>query len=93
MHPSHLSVLRADGVSHAYGDRSILTDLSLTVSAGQRIGLLGENGAGKSTLLRLLAGIEVADSGVIERPERTALLTQEVAAIASATAALREEEN
>jgi macrolide transport system ATP-binding/permease protein len=73
-------VLRADGVSHAYGDRSILTDLSLTVSAGQRIGLLGENGAGKSTLLRLLAGVEPADSGVIERPARTALLTQEVAA-------------
>ncbi|HTL40440.1 MAG TPA: ABC-F family ATP-binding cassette domain-containing protein [Pseudolysinimonas sp.] len=80
MRTPSLSVLRADGVSHAYGDRSILTDLSLTVSAGQRIGLLGENGAGKSTLLRLLAGVEVADAGVIERPERTALLTQEVAA-------------
>ncbi|MGN6502461.1 MAG: ATP-binding cassette domain-containing protein, partial [Pseudolysinimonas sp.] len=73
-------MLRADGISHAYGDRAILTDLSLTVSAGQRIGPLGENGAGKSTLLRLLAGVEPADSGVVARPERTALLTQEVAA-------------
>ena len=72
------SVLRADGVSHAYGDRTVLTDLSLTAGAGQRLGLLGENGAGKSTLLRLLAGLEQPDLGVIERPARSALLAQEV---------------
>lgn len=81
---SSLSVLRADGISHAYGDRSVLTDLSLTFSGGQRIGLLGENGAGKSTLLRLLAGAEQPDRGVIERPARTALLAQEVRFDASA---------
>ena len=73
-----LSVLRADGVSHAYGDRVVLTDISLVASGGRRIGLLGENGAGKSTLLRLLAGVEDPDSGAIERPARTALLAQEV---------------
>ncbi|HEV7743003.1 MAG TPA: ABC-F family ATP-binding cassette domain-containing protein [Pseudolysinimonas sp.] len=78
MHSS-TSLLRADGISHAYGDRPVLTDLSLTVSGGQRLGLLGENGAGKSTLLRLLAGAETPDAGVIERPARTALLAQEVA--------------
>jgi macrolide transport system ATP-binding/permease protein len=71
-------VLRADGVSHAYGDRAVLTDLSLVASGGQRLGLLGENGAGKSTLLRLLAGVEQPDRGTIERPGRTALLAQEV---------------
>ncbi|MDH6181561.1 macrolide transport system ATP-binding/permease protein [Microbacteriaceae bacterium SG_E_30_P1] len=72
------SLLRADGVSHAYGAHTVITDLSLTASAGQRLGLLGENGAGKSTLLRLLAGVEVADSGVIHRPSRTGYLPQEV---------------
>jgi macrolide transport system ATP-binding/permease protein len=71
-------VLRADGLSHSYGDRPVLTDLSLVASGGQRLGLLGENGAGKSTLLRLLAGVEQPDRGVIARPERTSLLTQEV---------------
>ena len=71
-------MLRADGVSHAYGDRAVLTDLSLVASDGQRLGLLGENGAGKSTLLRLLAGAEEPDRGVIERPARIALLAQEV---------------
>jgi macrolide transport system ATP-binding/permease protein len=81
-------VLRADGVSLAYGDRRILTDISLTVAGGQRIGLLGENGAGKSTLLRVLAGVEQPDAGVIERPARTALLAQEVAA--PATTSIRE---
>ena len=71
-------MLRADGVSHAYGDRVVLTDLSLVASGGQRLGLLGENGAGKSTLLRLLAGVEQPDRGTIERPAHTALLAQEV---------------
>jgi len=79
-HPSSPSVLRADGISHSYGDRAVLVDLSLTVSAGQRVGLLGENGAGKSTLLRLLAGVEHADRGVVTRPQRLGLLAQEVAA-------------
>ena len=73
-----ISLLRADGISHAYGDRTVLTDLSLTVSAGQRLGLLGDNGAGKSTLLRLLAGVEQPDRGDIQRPESTGYLAQEV---------------
>ncbi|HWR86431.1 MAG TPA: ABC-F family ATP-binding cassette domain-containing protein [Rhodoglobus sp.] len=73
-----LSVLRADGLSQAYGDRTVFSDLSLTVSGGQRLGLLGENGAGKSTLLRLLAGLEPPASGVVDRPPRTRLLAQEV---------------
>ena len=70
--------LRADGVSHGYADRRVLTDLSLVVSPGERLGLIGENGAGKSTLLRLLAGAEEADSGIIDRPLETGLHWQEV---------------
>ena len=70
--------LRADGVSHSYGDRRVLTNVSLTVAPGRRLGLIGENGAGKSTMLRLLAGAEAADSGVILRPARTGILWQEV---------------
>ncbi|MGN6126869.1 MAG: ATP-binding cassette domain-containing protein, partial [Humibacter sp.] len=41
--------LRADGVSHSYGVRSVLTDVSLAVPPGARVGLIGENGVGKST--------------------------------------------
>ncbi len=70
--------LRADGISHSYGDRRVLTDVSFTVAPGRRLGLIGENGAGKSTLLRILAGVERADRGAITRPARTGMLWQEV---------------
>jgi ABC transport system ATP-binding/permease protein len=46
-------------------DRTLLEDLSLTVSTGDRIGVVGINGAGKSTLLRIVAGLQEPDSGAI----------------------------
>ena len=70
--------LRADGVSHSYAVRSVLTDVSLAVPPGARVGLIGENGVGKSTLLRILAGAEHPDRGAISRPARTGFLWQEV---------------
>ncbi|WP_426519486.1 ABC-F family ATP-binding cassette domain-containing protein [Diaminobutyricibacter sp. McL0618] len=70
--------LKADGLSRSYGERRVLTDISVTVPAGRRLGLIGENGVGKSTLLRILAGEEEADSGAITRPARTGILWQEV---------------
>ena len=78
------SLLRADGVAVTFGDRRVFADLSLGVTPGQRIGLLGENGAGKSTLLGVLSGELEPDAGRVERPERTALLRQEVRADPSA---------
>jgi macrolide transport system ATP-binding/permease protein len=74
----HTPYLRADGISHSYGDRRVLTNVSLTISPGQRVGLIGENGAGKSTLLRFLAGAEQPDQGEISRPASTGMLWQEV---------------
>jgi macrolide transport system ATP-binding/permease protein len=72
--------LKADGISQSYGDRRVLTDVSLTIAPGTRLGLIGENGAGKSTLLRILAGAESPDSGLLTRPLRTGILWQEVRA-------------
>ena len=57
------TVIDADGVSKAFGDRPIIRDLSLRVQRGDRIGLVGPNGAGKTTLLRLLTGELAPDSG------------------------------
>ncbi len=49
-------LIRLDAAAMAYGDRTVLHDIDLTLRPGARIGLLGPNGAGKSTLIRLLAG-------------------------------------
>ncbi|MGO4958218.1 ABC-F family ATP-binding cassette domain-containing protein [Luteococcus sp. Sow4_B9] len=69
--------LRLDGISKSYPDRRVLTDISLTVSQGERIALIGENGTGKSTLLRITAGVEDPDSGSVEVPGRIGLLWQQ----------------
>ncbi|WP_168581406.1 ABC-F family ATP-binding cassette domain-containing protein [Gephyromycinifex aptenodytis] len=71
--------LRLDGISKSYPDRRVLTDITLTVSQGERLALIGENGTGKSTLLRIVAGVEPADSGSVALPGRVGLLWQQPA--------------
>jgi putative ABC transport system ATP-binding protein len=58
--------LRIHGLRRAFGPRAILHDLSLELSAGQYVAIVGESGAGKSTLLNLIAGLDRPDSGRIE---------------------------
>ena len=61
------------GVSKQYGGQILFIEASFQINAGERIGLVGPNGAGKSTVFRLIAGEELADDGVIERPKRLSL--------------------
>ena len=56
-----------DHVTIHYSEKELLRNASLTVSEGEKIGVVGRNGAGKSTLLKLLAGVEQPDSGVVSR--------------------------
>jgi len=58
-------VLAAENISKSYGERALLSDVTLQINQGDKIGLIGVNGTGKSTLLRLLAGEEAPDSGSI----------------------------
>ncbi|MDK2014822.1 ATP-binding cassette domain-containing protein, partial [Deinococcus sp. 43] len=44
-------------LSAAYGERVILRDLTLSVTPGERVALVGASGGGKTTLLRALAGL------------------------------------
>jgi len=53
------------GVSKAFGERTVLTDLDLEVPAGQFLAIVGRSGCGKSTLLRLMAGLDSPTSGRI----------------------------
>ncbi|MET9482352.1 ATP-binding cassette domain-containing protein [Streptomyces sp. NPDC006638] len=66
-------LLAVRGVSKRYGAVQALTDVELEVRAGEVVALMGDNGAGKSTLVKVIAGVDPADTGVIEwegRPVR-----------------------
>ncbi|MBS0285995.1 MAG: ABC transporter ATP-binding protein [Proteobacteria bacterium] len=52
---SQKHAIKVEHISKTYGNKSVLTDISLTVHQGHCVALLGENGAGKSTLLKILA--------------------------------------
>ena len=56
-------VLELSGLSKSYGDNHVLTDVSLTVRRGERIGIIGPNGLGKSTLLKIAVERLAADAG------------------------------
>lgn len=61
-------VLTVNGVSKSYGAQRALHQVSLTVAAGELLGLAGHNGAGKSTLFNVVTGYTSPDSGSVEFP-------------------------
>ena len=61
------NLLNLERVSKAYGVRPLLSDVSLGVGAGERIGIVGRNGDGKTTLLKVMTGEEQPDSGRVSR--------------------------
>jgi len=60
-------LLVAEQITKRFDGRLLIEGLSLTLSPGMRLGILGPNGSGKTTLLRMLAGDVYVDSGTIER--------------------------
>ncbi|MGA0122268.1 MAG: ABC-F family ATP-binding cassette domain-containing protein [Gaiellales bacterium] len=63
-----MATMHLAGVTKAYGDRVLLDDVSLRVSAGQRLCVVGRNGVGKTTLLRIIAGEVTPDQGEVGIP-------------------------
>lgn len=85
-----LEMLVADGLHKSYPNRRVLCGVSLSVSPGEVLGIVGPNGSGKTTLLRLLTGEELPDKGEVrldgrplcdwsqrEKARRLAVLPQE----------------
>jgi iron complex transport system ATP-binding protein len=73
-------VLDADHLHFSYGRRAVITDVTLALSPGEIVALIGPNGTGKTTLLKMLAGLLVPSSGRVStdgpRPETIAYLSQ-----------------
>ena len=57
------ALLQVEGVSKSFGALAALTDVSLTVSAGEVVSVIGPNGAGKSTLFNVITGLHGATGG------------------------------
>jgi ABC-type multidrug transport system ATPase subunit/anti-sigma regulatory factor (Ser/Thr protein kinase) len=59
-------LLAVHGISKRFGAVQALSDVALSIGAGEAVGLIGSNGAGKSTLANTIAGVHRPDSGTIE---------------------------
>ena len=68
------------GLSKAHGARTLFSDVTLQLSAGRRIALIGGNGVGKTTLIESIMGVQEPDDGVIHKPKdlRIGYLAQEL---------------
>ncbi|ADB32737.1 ABC transporter related protein [Kribbella flavida DSM 17836] len=60
-----MAVLELRGISKNFGAVAALTDVDLSVDAGQVVAIVGDNGAGKSTLVKVLSGVHAPDAGTI----------------------------
>ncbi len=71
-------IISAQGLSKRFSTAPLFQNISFTVSAGERIGLIGPNGSGKSTLLEILYGRVKPDDGevAIRKHTRLSLVTQ-----------------
>lgn len=72
------ALVELEHVRKKLGGRPVLADVNLAVREGEVVGLLGPSGVGKSTLLRMIAGLEIPDSGRVRvRSTRIGYVFQE----------------
>jgi ABC-2 type transport system ATP-binding protein len=63
---SQFKALKVSNISKSYGNKTILSNISLEIEEGDFVGLIGLNGAGKTTLLSSIVGLVIPDQGSIE---------------------------
>ena len=64
-------MLVAKDLERHHGAQVVLGGVSVAITSGTRLGIVGPNGIGKSTLLRILAGLEQPDGGTVQRSPAT----------------------
>ena len=72
------SLLTLDHVSFSYGSGMIVDNVSLTISKGEVVGLIGANGSGKTTLLKLIVGLLKPQAGTVNRQATIGYVPQKI---------------
>ena len=73
--PSGVLVIEAKGIGKSYGGRAIVSDFSIRIQRGDRIGIVGPNGSGKTTLINMLTGALPPDAGTVKLGSTLAVAT------------------
>ena len=78
-------MLKLSKIEKSFGDKKVLSSVSLTVEKGDRAMLFGMSGCGKTTLLRIAAGLEKQDVGTVEKKGTAAVVFAEPRLFPTAT--------
>jgi len=73
--PSGALVIEAAGIGKSYDGRPIVSDFSIRIQRGDRIGIVGPNGSGKTTLINMLTGVLAPDTGLVRLGSTLAVAT------------------
>ena len=73
--PSGALVIEAKGIGKSYAGRAIVSDFSIRIARGDRIGIVGPNGSGKTTLINMLIGALPPDTGTVKLGSTLAVAT------------------
>jgi ATP-binding cassette subfamily F protein uup len=73
--PSGVLVIEAKGIGKKFGQRVIVSDFSIRIQRGDRVGIIGPNGSGKTTLINMLTGVLAPDTGSVKLGSTLAVAT------------------
>lgn len=78
-----MSIIAANELSKSFGAQDVFNSVSLTLPNNARVALVGPNGIGKTTLLQIIAGLDTADAGTVQRRRnlRVGYLPQEISSM------------
>ncbi len=66
-------MISVNGIGVEFSGETLFSDISFVINENDKIALMGKNGAGKSTLMKIIAGVQSANKGIIQRPKETVI--------------------